>query len=97
VPPYVPTDELRLLPRDVLRFEPRASLDGGPDGTALLAEIVRRSGRWLRPGGAIALELGGDQATTIRRELLVSGFDDPEVLRDAEGDPRGVLARRRAR
>jgi release factor glutamine methyltransferase len=93
VPPYVPTDELRLLPRDVLRYEPRAALDGGSDGTELLAEIVRRSGRWLRPGGTVALELGGDQAATIRRELLASGFDEPEVLRDAEGDPRGVVAR----
>jgi release factor glutamine methyltransferase len=94
VPPYVPTDQLRLLPRDVLRYEPRAALDGGSDGTELLVEIVRRSGRWLRPGGTVALELGGDQATTIRRELLASGFDEPEVLRDAEGDPRGILARR---
>ena len=89
VPPYVPTGELRLLPRDVLRYEPRAALDGGSDGTELLAEVARRSGRWLRPGGTIALELGGDQATTIRRELVAAGFDQPEVLRDAEGDPRG--------
>jgi release factor glutamine methyltransferase len=94
VPPYVPTDELRLLPRDVRRYEPRAALDGGPDGTELLAEVVRRSAGWLRPGGTVALELGGDQATTIRRGLLASGFDEPEVLRDAEGDPRGILARR---
>jgi release factor glutamine methyltransferase len=55
---------------------------------------VRRSGRWLRPGGTVALELGGDQATTVRRALLASGFDEPEVLRDAEGDLRGILARR---
>jgi release factor glutamine methyltransferase len=94
VPPYVPTDELRLLPRDVLRYEPRAALDGGPDGTELLVEVVRRSGRWLRPGGTVALELGGDQATTVRRALLASGFDEPEVLRDTEGDLRGILARR---
>jgi release factor glutamine methyltransferase len=94
VPPYVPTDELRLLPRDVRRYEPRAALDGGPDGTALLAEVVRRSAGWLRSGGTVAVELGGDQATTIRRGLLALGFEEPEVLRDAEGDPRGILARR---
>src|SRR4051794_28670943 len=28
VPPYVPRDELRLLPRDVVRHEPRRALDG---------------------------------------------------------------------
>jgi release factor glutamine methyltransferase len=93
VPPYVPTDELRLLPRDVRRFEPLAALDGGPDGTEMLAEIVRRSPGWLRPGGWLLLELGGDQAATIRKPLLASGFDETEILLDAEGDPRGVVAR----
>jgi release factor glutamine methyltransferase len=96
VPPYVPTNELRLLPRDVRRFEPLAALDGGPDGTRLLAEIVRRSPRWLRPGGWLLLELGGEHATTLREPLLASGFEDTTVLRDAEGDARGVVARQTA-
>ena len=39
VVPYVPTDELRLLPRDVRAFEPRLALDGGVDGTDVLAEV----------------------------------------------------------
>ena len=93
VPPYVPTDELRFLPRDVRRFEPVAALDGGTDGTDLLAEIARRSPRWLRPGGWLLLELGGDQATALREPLRRAGFEEPEVMCDAEGDPRGVLAR----
>ena len=50
VVPYVPTDALRLLPRDVQAFEPRLALDGGTDGTDLLAEVVRRAPRWLRQG-----------------------------------------------
>ncbi len=94
VPPYVPTDELRFLPRDVRRFEPVAALDGGHDGTDLLAEIARRSPRWLRPGGWLLLELGGDQATALREPLRRAGFEEPEIMRDAEGDPRGVVARR---
>lgn len=93
VPPYVPTGELRFLPRDVQELEPVAALDGGADGTEVLAEIVRRSPRWLRPGGALVLELGGDQAELLTPELRVAGFDDPHVLRDAEDDPRGVVAR----
>jgi len=97
VPPYVPTSELRFLPRDVQEREPVAALDGGPHGTEVLAEIVRRSPRWLRPGGALVLELGGDQAAALGRLLHETGFDPPEVLRDAEGDPRGIVARREAR
>jgi release factor glutamine methyltransferase len=94
VVPYVPTDELRLLPRDVRTFEPRLALDGGVDGTDLLAEVVHRSPRWLRRGGWLLLELGGDQAERLGGSLLDAGFETPEVLADEEGDPRAICARR---
>src|SRR5918999_5389638 len=35
VVPYVPTEELHLLPRDVFANEPRRALDGGPRGTTV--------------------------------------------------------------
>jgi release factor glutamine methyltransferase len=93
VVPYVPTDALRLLPRDVLAFEPRLALDGGPDGTDLLEEVVRRCPRWLRPGGWLLLELGGDQAGPIERGLREVGCDEVDVMVDEDGDPRAVCAR----
>ncbi len=92
VVPYVPTDALRLLPRDVQAFEPPLALDGGVDGTDLLVEVVRRSTRWLRPGGWLLLELGGDQAESIGRLLHESGFEGVDVLADEDGDPRAICA-----
>jgi release factor glutamine methyltransferase len=93
VVPYVPTESLRLLPRDVQAFEPRLALDGGVEGTDLLSEVVRRSPRWLRPGGWLLLELGGEQAGPIGHLLQEYGFEAPDVLGDEEGDPRGICAR----
>ena len=93
VVPYVPTDSIRLLPRDVQRFEPRLALDGGPDGTDLLVEVARRSVRWLRRGGWLLLELGGDQAEPIGRLLHGIGFEAIEVTIDEDGHPRGICAR----
>jgi release factor glutamine methyltransferase len=93
VVPYVPTGSLRLLPRDVQAFEPRLALDGGADGTDLLEEVVRRSARWLRPGGWILLELGGDQAEPIGRLLHDVGFEGLDVMADEDGDPRAICAR----
>jgi release factor glutamine methyltransferase len=93
VPPYVPTDAIRLLPRDVRRFEPRAALDGGADGTDLLRAVAVRSVGWLRPGGSLLLELGGDQASVLAPTVRELGFGRPEVLADDEGDPRGMVAR----
>jgi release factor glutamine methyltransferase len=93
VVPYVPTDSLRLLPRDVQAFEPRLALDGGADGTDLLVQVVRRSAGWLSPGGSLLLELGGDQAEPIGRLLHESGFSGLDVMADEDGDPRAICAR----
>jgi release factor glutamine methyltransferase len=93
VVPYVPTDAIRLLPRDVRVFEPRLALDGGADGTDLLAEVVRRGPRWLRPGGWLLLELGGDQAAPIGRLLRQTGFEESDVMVDDDGDARAISAR----
>jgi len=83
----------RLLPRDVRAFEPRLALDGGADGTDLLAEVARRSPRWLRPGGWLLLELGGDQAEPMGRLIREAGFEEADVMIDDDGDARAVAAR----
>ena len=95
VVPYVPTEDLRLLPRDVREFEPRSALDGGKEGTDLLTEVVSRSPRWLRPGGWLLLELGGRQAELLAAPLDQRGFERAEVMRDEEGDPRAICTRLR--
>jgi len=92
--PYVPADALHLLPRDVQVFEPRRALDGGPDGLSLVSTAVARSPRWVRPGGWLLLELGGDQVTAVTGLLEGAGFGSIEVLEDGDGDPRGIAGRR---
>ncbi len=66
VVPYVPSTELEYLPRDVREYEPLLALDGGPGGTRVLEGAVRAAAGLLRPGGALLLELGGDQADALR-------------------------------
>jgi release factor glutamine methyltransferase len=97
VVPYVPTDELRLLPRDVVAHEPRVALDGGPDGTAVLARAARAAGGWLRDGGTVLLEIGGDQAAAVTDLLFDEGFTDARVHRDDDGQDRAIEARRGSR
>jgi release factor glutamine methyltransferase len=93
VVPYVPTEALGLLPRDVQAFEPRLALDGGVDGTDVLDDVMRRSVSWLRPGGWLVLELGGDQAEPTGRLALQLGFDAIDVMVDEDDDPRALCAR----
>lgn len=91
VVPYVPGDALHLLPRDVPAFEPRTALDGGPDGLRIVAEAVDSAARWLRPGGWLALEVGGDQVDATGDLFASAGYDRVEVLSDGDGDPRAVV------
>jgi release factor glutamine methyltransferase len=93
VVPYVPTPDQSLLQRDTLSFESPLSYDGGEDGTALLRRVVADSPRFLRRGGALLLELGGEQADALRDDLARLHFVDVRVLRD-EGDVRGIEATR---
>jgi release factor glutamine methyltransferase len=92
VVPYVPTSALPLLQRDTFAFESPLSYDGGRDGTDILRRVLRDSPRFLRRGGALLLELGGQQADGIRDDLDFLGYVDVIVLRDEDGDVRGIEA-----
>lgn len=92
VVPYVPTPALTLLPRDTFTFESALSYDGGVDGTQILRRILNDSPRFLRSGGTLLLELGGEQAHELRTDLARNGFIDVNVLLDDDGDSRGVQA-----
>jgi release factor glutamine methyltransferase len=92
VVPYVPTPDLPLLQRDTLTFEATLSYDGGEDGTALLRRVVAESPRFLRRGGALLLELGGQQADALRDDLARLRYVGVDVLRDEDRDVRGIEA-----
>jgi release factor glutamine methyltransferase len=92
VVPYVPSSELHLLPRDTLAFEDASHYDGGPAGLALLRRVVTEAPAFLRPGGALLLELGGDQADLLGPVLDGAGFGSMEFWSDDDGDLRGLEA-----
>ena len=92
VVPYVPTSDLPLLQRDTLTFESPLSYDGGPDGTAILRRVLTESPTFLRRGGAVLLELGGDQPRALADDFGRLGYVDVRVLHDEDGDVRGIEA-----
>jgi len=93
VAPYVPTAALRLLPSDVIRYEPSLALDGGADGLVVLRRIVVSAARVLRPGGGLLVEVGGSQDDELSSALGDSGFGNVETWADEAGDLRGLAAR----
>ncbi len=93
VVPYVPTPDLSLLQRDTLTFESTRSYDGGHDGTDVLRRVVAEGPRFLRPGGALLLELGAGQPEALAGDLDELGYREVAVLHDEDGDVRGIEAK----
>ena len=57
-PPYIPSGSLDRLGPEVVQHEPRVALDGGAQGTDLLARLIDGAAAVLRPGGLLAFETG---------------------------------------
>ncbi|GAB2881526.1 putative protein N(5)-glutamine methyltransferase [Streptomyces deserti] len=62
--PYVPSDEIGLLPPEARDHEPLVALDGGADGLDVLRRVAAEAPRWLAPGGCVLVETSRRQATT---------------------------------
>ena len=90
--PYVPTDEISLMPSEARLHEPTEALDGGPDGTSL-QDLVAAAARPLLPTGVVIIETSRRQADTTASRMLWRGFV-PEVVLDDEVDGTCVVGRR---
>jgi release factor glutamine methyltransferase len=90
-PPYVATQALADLAPEV-RQEPRAALDGGPDGLSAHRAIAADAARVLRPGGVLVLEVGIGQAGPVATLLSATGLTPEEPLPDLAGVPRAIVA-----
>ncbi len=89
-PPYVSDAEFAKCPPNVKDHEPATALRGGADGLDVVRPLIAQAKRWLRPGGAIAIEIQYDQAAAVRRLLEDGGFGDVQVRRDADDCERVV-------
>jgi release factor glutamine methyltransferase len=88
-PPYIKSEELAVLPPEVRR-DPRAALDGGPDGLDCYQVILAGAPRLMRPGGRLFFEVGSCQAEPLAAIALRSGWCVVETSRDLLGAERVV-------
>ena len=76
-PPYIPTGEMDFLPQDV-RHEPPLALDGGADGLDFYRRMFQECGDFLKPNGLLIVEIGADQAGTLKD--ILSSFQHLKFL-----------------
>lgn len=88
--PYVPTDEIDLLPPEARIHEPRVALDGGTDGLDIQRRVVEAAPPWLAPGGHLLVETSERQAPMTVEAVVRSGLI-PRVATSDELDATVVI------
>jgi release factor glutamine methyltransferase len=91
-PPYIRSDVIPTLEREV-RFDPRAALDGGPDGLAAYRAILARVEELVGKGGLLAFEVGHDQSESVSALCRAAGLSGVTIVKDLAGMSRVVMAR----
>ena len=89
-PPYVADDE--DLPAVVGEWEPHEALFAGPTGLEDAFVLVDGAREWLRPGGALVLELGETQLAAAAERATEAGLVDVSVHHDLAGRERALVA-----
>ncbi|MFC8347407.1 putative protein N(5)-glutamine methyltransferase [Streptomyces sp. NPDC057280] len=72
--PYVPTEEVGLLPAEARDHEPLVALDGGSDGLDVLRRVAAEAPDWLAPGGCLLVETSERQASVAVDAFSRSGL-----------------------
>jgi release factor glutamine methyltransferase len=94
--PYIPSAEVDRLPV-AASFEPRAALDGGPDGLVVIRRLLALLPDALTSTGTALLEIGFDQGPAI--ETAVAALPGSWLCRvqpDLSGRPRLARVERSA-
>lgn len=90
-PPYIPSDVIPTLQREVKDHEPMSALDGGKDGLDFYRIILAAAPTFLKKGGCLLLEIGCDQADAVRELALDADFAGCEIRRDLAGRDRVAI------
>ncbi|WP_298915755.1 peptide chain release factor N(5)-glutamine methyltransferase [uncultured Algimonas sp.] len=93
-PPYIATDAMDALEREVSAHDPHHALHGGTDGLDPYRILVPGARDYLRPRGWLGVEIGFDQRTAVEALFHASGYRDVRTRSDPAGLDRVVQGRK---
>ena len=90
-PPYIETDIIKTLEKDV-QAEPHLALDGGRDGLEFYKKILNEAHKHLKTKGYLMLEIGYNQGNTvINLEHKNLKLITKQPIKDLAGNDRVVI------
>lgn len=92
-PPYVKSADVPKLAPEVRDWDPRSTLDGGPDGLDFYRRIFAEAGPLLMEGADVVLEVGDGQAGDVLELGRRAGYAPLGTRTDLAGIPRAATLR----
>lgn len=90
-PPYIGSDEITGLDRNVREHDPLLALDGGPDGLDAYRALAAALPAHLKPGGLAILEIGAGQEEAVVALMTRAGLRHLDSRRDLGGHIRALV------
>jgi release factor glutamine methyltransferase len=90
-PPYIAKHDSHLQ-QNGLPFEPQEALVASQDGLADLFHLIEHAPDYLKPGGALFLEHGYDQASRLKQQFIQCGYQQIQFVQDAQHHDRVAIA-----
>jgi len=93
-PPYIKTEEIKLLSKEV-QNEPNLALDGGQDGLYFYRKIIDRAHEYLTTTGYLCLEIGEDQKEEVVNLIEQSGhYEEIQTYKDFGENDRVIICKK---
>ena len=84
-PPYIPSKDIKKLSKDVKKFDPLISLDGGEDGLCCYRLIVKDLKRVITKNAIIIIEIGCNQSKLVEEIFKKNDFKLVKKYNDING------------
>jgi len=91
-PPYIPSQEIKNLSKDITKYEPINALDGGIDGLDLIKKVIYKSNFLIKTNGLLSLEIGYQQYKKVSNILKCNGFREISKEYDYNRNVRCIIS-----
>ena len=90
-PPYVPTNVIKTLKKEVKKYDPFVALNGGKEGLDAYKSILPKLINIIRSNGKIFIELGKSQQNHVTSIATDHGLSLIEYRKDLSGVTRVII------
>lgn len=93
-PPYIKTNDIKTLNKEVKKYDPHLALDGGADGLQFYTNIVKELRNKLHDNGKVLFEIGKGQCLSVKKILIQHGFKTT-IVKDLNNLDRVIIGEMR--